>query len=36
VSVALGELVEREVASHCRKTALDADGIRDAVREDGE
>ena len=33
VSVALGRLVEREVASHRRKTALDADGVRDAVRD---
>jgi hypothetical protein len=33
VSVALGQLVEREVASHRRKTALDADGVRDAVRD---
>lgn len=33
VSIALGQLVEREVASHRRKTALDADGVRDAVRD---
>jgi len=33
VSVALGQLVEREVASHRRRTALDADGVRDAVRD---
>ena len=33
VSVALGHLVEREVASHRRRTALDADGVRDAVRD---
>jgi hypothetical protein len=33
VSVALGRLVEREVASHRRRTALDADGVREAVRE---
>ncbi len=33
VSVALGQLVEREVASHRRRTALDADGVRDAVLE---
>ena len=30
-SVALGRLVEREVAAQRRRTALDADGIRDAV-----
>jgi hypothetical protein len=33
VGVALGQLVEREVASHRRRTALDADGVRDAVRD---
>lgn len=33
VSVALGQLVEREVATHRRRTALDADGVRDAVRD---
>jgi len=33
VSVALGQLVEREVARHRRKTAIDADGVRDAVRD---
>jgi hypothetical protein len=33
VSVALGQLVEREVASHRRRTALNADGVRDAVRD---
>jgi hypothetical protein len=33
VSVALGQLIEREVASHRRRTALDADGVRDAVRD---
>jgi hypothetical protein len=33
VSVALGQLVEREVTSHRRRTALDADGVRDAVRD---
>jgi hypothetical protein len=33
VSVALGELVEREVAAHRRRTALDADGVRDAVQD---
>jgi hypothetical protein len=33
VSVALGQLVEREVASHHRRTALDAEGVRDAVRD---
>lgn len=33
VSVALGRLVEREVASQRRRNALDADGVRDAVRE---
>jgi hypothetical protein len=32
-SVGLGELVEREVAAHRRRTALDADGVRDAVRD---
>ena len=31
VSVALGKLVEREVAAHRRRTALDADGVRAAV-----
>jgi hypothetical protein len=31
VSAALGKLVEREVASYRRRTALDPDGIRDAV-----
>jgi hypothetical protein len=30
VSVALGKLVEREVARHRRRTAADDDGIRDA------
>lgn len=33
VSLALGRLVEREVAAHRRRTALDADGVRDAVRD---
>lgn len=33
VSVALGRLVEREVASHRRRTALDAEGVRSAVEE---
>ncbi len=33
VSVALGKLVEREVASQRRRTALDVDGVRDAVRD---
>jgi hypothetical protein len=33
VSVALGQLVEREVASHRRRTALDADGVREAVQD---
>jgi hypothetical protein len=32
VSVALGKLVEREVASHQRRTAGDADAVREAVR----
>jgi hypothetical protein len=31
VSAALGKLVEREVAAYRRRTALDADGIREAV-----
>jgi hypothetical protein len=31
ISVALGKLVEREVASHRRRTGLDADGVRSAV-----
>jgi hypothetical protein len=31
ISVALGRLVEREVASHRRRTGLDADGVRSAV-----
>jgi hypothetical protein len=33
VSVALGRLVEREVAAHRRRTALDGDGVRDAVQD---
>jgi len=33
VSAALGQLVEREVASHRRRTALDAEGVRAAVRD---
>lgn len=31
VSVALGKLVEREVAAHRRRTAIDAYGVREAV-----
>jgi hypothetical protein len=31
VSVALGKLVEREVAAHRRRTAIDAHGVREAV-----
>ncbi len=31
VSVALGRLVEREVAAHRRRTAIDADSVREAV-----
>jgi hypothetical protein len=33
VSVGLGRLVEREVASHHRRTAPDADDVREAVKE---
>lgn len=33
VSRAIGRLIEREVAGHRRRTALDADGVRDAVRD---
>ena len=33
VSRALGRLIEREVAAHRRRTALDDDGVRDAVRD---
>ena len=33
VSVALGRLIEREVASHRRRTAPDADDVREAVEE---
>jgi hypothetical protein len=33
VSVALGRLIEREVAAHRRRTALDEDGVRDAVQD---
>ena len=33
VSVALGLLVEREVASHRRRTAPNADDVREAVEE---
>jgi len=33
VSVALGRLVEREVASHRRRLASDADGVRAAVED---
>ena len=33
VSVALGWLIEREVASHRRRTAPDADDVREAVEE---
>ena len=30
---ALGKLVEREVAAHHRRTAMDAEGVRDAVED---
>jgi len=33
VSVALGKLVERDVARHNRRTAVDADAVRDAVQD---
>lgn len=33
VSVALGKLVEREVAAHHRRTALDGEGVHDAVED---
>lgn len=33
VSVALGKLVEREVARHRRRTAVDADGVEEAVED---
>jgi hypothetical protein len=33
VSVALGKLVEREVASHRRRTAPDAEAVRGAVED---
>lgn len=33
VSVALGNLVEWEVAAHRRRTAFDADGVREAVQD---
>ena len=33
VSVALGRLVEREVASHRRRSSIDADGVRGAVED---
>jgi hypothetical protein len=33
VSRAIGRLIEREVAAHRRRTALDADGVCDAVRD---
>jgi hypothetical protein len=33
VSVALGRLVEREVASYRRRTALDAEGVNVAVQD---
>lgn len=33
VSRAIGRLIEREVASHRRRTALDADSVRAAVHE---
>ncbi len=33
MSVALGELVEREVARHRRRTAVDANGIHEAVED---
>ena len=33
VSVALGRLIEREVAAHHRRTALDGNGVREAVQD---
>jgi hypothetical protein len=33
VSVALGKLVEREVARHRRRIAVDASGVQDAVED---
>jgi hypothetical protein len=33
VSVALGRLIEREVAAHHRRTAMDGEGVRDAVQD---
>ncbi len=33
VSVALGRLVEREVGRHRRRTAIDAEGVREALEE---
>jgi len=33
VSVGLGKLVEREVARHRRRTAVDAAGVQDAVED---
>jgi hypothetical protein len=33
LSRAIGRLIERQVAAHRRRTALDADGVRDAVRD---
>jgi hypothetical protein len=33
VSVALGKLVERELAAHYRRTALDGEAVRDAVED---
>jgi hypothetical protein len=33
VSVALGKLVELEVARHHRRSASDAEGVREAVRD---
>ena len=33
VSVALGRLVDREVAAHRRSSALDAEAIADAIRD---
>ena len=33
INVALGRLVDREVAGHRRRTALDADAVRSAVQD---
>lgn len=33
ISVALGRLIEHEVAAHHRRTALDGDGVREAVED---